>query len=115
MDAHAHAEERPGPSGEGTVVLDVGGTNGALIIFTTERMNGKEIEIRPVGHPWDGTHTAIRPRDLRDSVAFAGVFGSLPHGGYQARVKSSQGGVGSADTVDLTVNGGEITEVSWPT
>jgi methyl coenzyme M reductase gamma subunit len=85
-----------------------------VIIFTSELMDGEEIEIRPAGHPWDGTHTAIRPRDLRDSVAFAGVFGSLQAGTYQVRVKGSDAGQESVDTLDLTVHGGEITQLSWP-
>ncbi len=114
MDEHRHSEALPPPSGEGTVLLDVGGTRGALVIFTTELMDGKEIEIRPTGSPWGGTHTAVRQRNLRDSVAFAGVFGSLPEGGYQLRIKGGSRGSGSPGTVDLTVSGGEITEVSWP-
>lgn len=104
----------PGPSGEGTVVLEVGGSRGALVIFTTELMDGKEIEIRAAGQPWKGTHTAIRPRDLRDSVAFAGVFGSLPAGRYQARIKADGGRPEPADTVDVTVDGGGVTELRWP-
>jgi hypothetical protein len=112
---HHQPEALPGPSGQGTVVLDVGGTRGALILFTTEVLEGEEIEIRPSGGPWDGTHTAVRRRDLRDAVAFAGVFGSLPAGEYQVRIKDpAQEQFGSRTTVDVTVAGGEVTERFWP-
>ena len=112
---HHQPEALPGPSGQGTVVLDVGGNRGALILFTTEVLEGEEIEIRPVGGQWDGIHTAVRRRDLRDAVAFAGVFGSLPAGEYQGRIKGP-----TADqpdprtTVEVTVAGGEVTERFWP-
>jgi hypothetical protein len=105
----------PPPSGEGTVVLDVGGTMGALVILVTGALDGEEIEIRHAGGAWEGTHTAVRRRHLRDSVVFAGVFGSLPAGDYQARVRGgAPGQPGPATTVDLTVTGGEITQMDWP-
>jgi hypothetical protein len=112
---HHHSEALPGPSGQGTVVLDVGGTRGALILFTTEVLEGEEIEIRPVGGQWEGTHTAVRRRDLRDAVAFAGVFGSLPAGEYQVRIKGpTPERSGPRTTVDVTVAGGHVTERFWP-
>jgi hypothetical protein len=114
MGAHQHAEELPPPSGEGTVVLDVGGTKGALILFTPESFEGKEIEIRPLGAPWDGTHTAVRRRDLRDSVAYAGLFGSLPEGSYQARIKGCSASEPGSTILDLELHGGEVTQMNWP-
>jgi hypothetical protein len=112
---HHQSEALPGPSGQGTVVLDLGGTRGALILFTTEALEGEEIEIRPVGGQWDGTHTAVRRRDLRDAVAFAGVFGSLPAGEYQVRIKGPVADQpGPRTTVEVTVAGGEVTERLWP-
>jgi hypothetical protein len=114
-------EAEPGPSGEGTVVLDIGGDRGAAIIFTPGELSGEEIEIRPADRPWDGTHTAIRPRDLRDTVAHAGVFGSLPAGPYQLRIRNGGPagggpvGGGSEPVVDLVVVGGEVAQLEWPT
>ncbi len=115
MHHHPQPEAVPGPSGQGTVVLDVGGTRGALILFTTDALEGEEIEIRPMGGRWDGTHTAVRRRDLRDAVAFAGVFGSLPEGEYQVRIKGPNADrAGPRTTVDVAVAGGEVTERFWP-
>ncbi|MGD0391803.1 MAG: phospholipase [Acidimicrobiales bacterium] len=114
MDGHRHVEAPLAPSGEGTVVLDLGGTRGALVIFTPEQLSGEEIEIRPAAGPWDGTHTAVRQRDLRHAVAFAGVFGSLPAGSYQVRIKGGPDRTVCGTTLDLEVTGGEVTQLHWP-
>lgn len=115
MGTHQHAEAPLPPSGEGTVVLDVGGTRGAVIIFTDEPMAGEELEIRALGREWDGTHTAVRQRDLRDAVAYAGVFGSLEAGQYQVRIKGrATDHAGSATTLDVEVAGGEVAQLHWP-
>jgi hypothetical protein len=112
--AHARAEVDLGPSGEGTVVLDIGGDKGAAIIFTPGELVGQEIEIRPEGQPWIGTHTAVRARDLRDAVAHAGVFGSLRAGRYQLRIRQSDPVQAEAEpVVDLLVVGGEVAQLTW--
>lgn len=115
MHTHVDTEAQLAPSGEGTVVLDVGGTRGAAVIFTTTALAGVEIEIRPVDGPWDGTHTAVRRRDLRDGVAYAGVFGSLPEGSYHLRVRQEGGGPSGDPAVELRVAGGEVVQLEWPT
>src|ERR1700722_15477253 len=98
------------PSGEGTVVLDIGGGRGAAVLFTPASLAGRELEIRPAGAPWMGTHTGVRQRARRDGSCFAAVFGSLPAGRYQVRVR----GTDSGPAVDLVVSGGAIAEYSWP-
>jgi hypothetical protein len=115
MEAHAATEVVPEHSGEGTVVLDIGGTRGAAIVVTPGSLAEFEIEIRPAGGRWDGTHTGIRRRDLRDSVAYAGVFGSLEAGAYQLRLRGvTAGGPGAGTVLEVTVTGGEIAQVEWP-
>jgi hypothetical protein len=96
-------------------MVDVGGANGALVMFAPPQLDGHEIEIRRSGRPWDGTHTAVRRRDLPDHVAFAGVFGTLPAGDYELRIKGATGNAptGPADT-RLTINAGEVTQAEWP-
>ncbi len=116
--ARAGSTGEPGlaPSGEATVMLDIGGTRGAAIIFTPADLVGAEIEIRPVGTAWNGTHTGIRRRDLRDAVAHTGVFGSLEAGEYQVRLRGVSADRPDAGViVDLAVAGGEITQLEWPT
>ena len=115
MGTHAAVEPVPAPSGEGTVVLDIGGTRGAAVVYTPGSLVGAEIEIRRAGRPWDGTHTAVRRRDLRDTAAYAGVFGSLEAGAYQLRLRGIEARRGEgASVVDLDVTGGQITQLEWP-
>jgi hypothetical protein len=96
-------------------MVDVGGAFGALVVFAPESMHGVEIEIRRVGQVWDGTHTAVRRRDLRDGIAFAGVFGSLPEGDYALRLRGSDGQpVRDSADLRLTVTGGAVTDARWP-
>jgi hypothetical protein len=83
----AVVDEGPlGTSDPGSVVLDIGGDAGALVVVTTEELHYKEIEIRVVGEPWAGAHTAIRERRQGSRVQFAGVFPRLDAGLYELRV-----------------------------
>ena len=102
-------ESQPGPSGFGSVVADVGQDVGALVVYLPASTLGREVEIRPLGKPWDGTHTAIRQRHLykRNTVA-AGFFGSLCAGRYELRLRD-----GPSSIIQVDVLGAEITEMSW--
>jgi hypothetical protein len=113
---HGHGtEELPPPSGEASVVLDVGGPYGALVVLAPERLEGTEIEIHRVDRPWDGTHTAVRRRDLRDTVAYAGVFGRLLAGRYELRIVGGDPDPAAHPAlVRVTVTGGEVTQAAWP-
>jgi hypothetical protein len=115
MGPHTFIEPALEPSGEGSVVLDIGGTKGAAIVFAPGRLAGIEIEIRRADGPWDGTHTAIRRRDLRHAVAYAGVFGSLEAGAYQLRLRGQPDHRPHTEMVmDLQIRGGEIAQLEWP-
>jgi len=114
MGAPTAVEAALQPSGEGTVVLDIGGTRGAAIVYTPATLDGLEIEIRRAGQPWDGTHTAVRRRDLREAVAYAGVFGSLEAGSYQLRLRGGDGRNDDRPVLDLTVVRSQIAELQWP-
>ena len=115
---HAHhggdgpgAEGPLGPSGEASVVLDIGAHAGALVLYTSEDLAGAEIEIRPGEGPWLGTHTAVRARHVGSRVLHAGVFGSLAPGPYDLRLKG--GGPGSFD-LTVEVVAGAVTEAAVP-
>ena len=77
------------------MVLDIGPHAGALVVYTDVDLAGEEIEIRPGAGTWRGTHTAVRERHVGGQVLHAGVFGSLPAGPYDLRLKG--GGPGSFD------------------
>jgi hypothetical protein len=107
--AHVHTvEAQHGPSGPASVMADIGGDIGAAVLYTPETLLGSEIEIRPAGHEWDGTHTAVRERRLRDSVRYAGYFASLGAGRYEVRLRGD-----TSCQVELVVRGGEVAEVTW--
>jgi hypothetical protein len=109
---HAQGPEGPlGPSGEASVVLDIGPHAGALVVYTDEDLAGDEIEIRPDGGPWLGAHTAVRARHVGGGVLYAGVFGSLAPGSYELRLKG--GGPGSFELA-AEVAAGSVTESRVP-
>lgn len=99
-------EQLPAPSEPGSVVLDIGGDIGAAIVAAPASLAGVEIEIRPRGAIWDGTHVAVRARHLADRVMHAAVFESLPQGGYEVRVRTP-GHQGLTGTFE--VEGGRVT------
>jgi hypothetical protein len=106
---HQHTVEAVhGPSGAASVLADIGGTVGAAVLYVPESLAGLEIEIRPTGGEWDGTHTAVRERHLRASVIWAAFFGSLPAGRYELRVRAD-----GRRVRELEVCGGHVAEVSW--
>jgi hypothetical protein len=103
---HQHTHEA---SVTGSVVLELGGDTGALIIYTGRESHGREIDISPVepaGAP--RTHSAVRERRVRDGVFFSAVYPELPAGTYTVW----------ADPVtpvgEVTVLGGVVVEFAWP-
>lgn len=104
------AEALPPPSGEGTVVLDIGGDIGAAIVYFEAAHEHDEIEIRPAGSAWAGAHTAVRPRHLGATVRYAAVYATLHDGDYELRPCGGD----PAPALSLTVRGGRVTEADWP-
>ena len=104
-------EPAPPPSQEASVVLDIGGDIGAAVVYCPAELSGTEIEIRGIGLEWTGVHTAVRERRLRRGVQYAAVFGALPAGSYELRLR---GDPSSVPVARFAVSGGEITMASWP-
>ena len=98
----------PGPSGPGSVVIDIGGDVGAAVIVMPETRDGTEIEIAPEGRDWDGTHTMVRLRHLPAGVVHAGVFGALREGHYRVRIRSARPATKAVET-GFEVRGGQVT------
>ena len=108
MSAGAHPHHTLAPSGQGTVVLNIGAGVGALVIHMPGRLNGHEIEVSPVRDPAVRTHAAVRARYVRGGVLWSVVIDSLPAGRY----------VVWRDPVtplaEVDVAGGTVTEFRWP-
>ena len=65
-----------GPSGPGTVVMDVGGDIGALVLYTPAGMDGREIEISRDGDPGARrTHARVRLRHMPAATTYAARSG----------------------------------------
>lgn len=107
---HPH-EDTSGPSDAGSVVLDIGPGAGAAVVMTPDSMDGAEIEIRHAGEAWLGTHMAVRPRHGAGDTRYAAVFGSLPQGTYEFRVR---GVVHTTPALSLEVEEGGVASAHWP-
>jgi hypothetical protein len=88
-------------------VLDIGGDVGAAVVRTPAILDGSELEIRPVGAPWDGTHTVVRHRG---PGCYAALFPAVRRGDYEIRIRW----VGPSPVLALTVQGGRVTTALWP-
>lgn len=66
----------------GSLALDIGPGNGALIIYPDERFRGREIEISRHGGHGHRVHTGVHERRSGAGALLTAVFGSLPAGAY---------------------------------
>jgi hypothetical protein len=109
-----------GPSGPGTVVLDLGAGVGALVLYTPAGLDGREIEISREGYQGAScptasgrpgvrrTHSRVRPRHTAAGTRYAAVYPGLPEGRYTiwAGPRDQAGSV--------VIEGGRVTNWSWP-
>ena len=103
------AETSPGPSRPGSVVLDIGGDVGALIILTPAEMAGREIHVSPLGQPETARgHAEVRERRLGPEDCHAAVYPELRAGDYIIWQDPHT----PAGTV--RIHGGTITSYRWP-
>jgi hypothetical protein len=73
-------EQAAGPSGSGTVMLELGPGIGALVLRTPAELDGAEIELsRPDG---GRTHSRVRPRHTGSGTSYAAVYPALAAGEY---------------------------------
>lgn len=70
------------PKQTGPVVLDIGEDTGAVIVYTSECLLGREIEVSPIDNAARRTHTEVLERRFGGRVEFAAVFAELPAGRY---------------------------------
>ena len=97
-----------GPTGAGSVILDLGGSVGALILATPPELHGQEIEISPAdgGAGTRRTHAMVRRRETGAGSSYAAVYPGLAAGAYTVwRTASTPGGT-------IVVEGGQVTRFS---
>jgi hypothetical protein len=96
---HAHTMA---PSGDGTVVVDIGDDVGALVLYTTAAQHGSEIDIERVDSG-QRSHVAVRRRHLSTGTAYAAVYPALAAGDYRLHLP--------AGPRPVTITGGTVNEV----
>ena len=74
--------EPAGPTGSGTVVLELGPGAGALVLNTPPELNGAEIDISLAGSDNRHTHSVVRPRHVAGGTQYAAIYPSLFPGRY---------------------------------
>lgn len=89
-------------------MLNIGGPIGALIIHTTAREHGHEIEISPADRPEQRQHAAVRARYVRGGVTYCVVIDSLAEGRYSIWAD------GPDPLAEVAVRGGAVAEFTWP-
>lgn len=90
-----------------SLVVDIGGDIGALVVIAPQVLENAEIEICPVVSRVR-THTVVRARQLPGGdVVYAGVFPSVPAGEYTLLEW------GPMPEKPVTVDGGSVTQINW--
>jgi hypothetical protein len=102
-------ESAAGPSGPGTVVLELGPGVGALVLHTPAELDGREIEISPEEAVTSRrTHSMVRPRHMTTGTRYAAVYPDLAAGPYTIWA-DEQNPAGR-----VVIAGGRVTNWSWP-
>ena len=102
-----HASHLTGPTGPGSVVLELGENIGALILATPPDLAGHEIDISPhAGGP--RTHSLVRERHTASRTSYAAVYPVLTAGEYTVwREDGTPAG-------QVTIRGGQASHFRWP-
>ena len=106
-------------AGQGSVLLDIGGEIGALVVSMPAEMEGEEVEIRPAAghhaahHHQHGhthhPHVAVVNRPVAGGLLPSLVFPEVPEGPYGLGLKDSD-----ETTLRVEVVGGQVTTTAWP-
>jgi hypothetical protein len=89
------------PSREGSVVLDIGGRVGALVVMAGADRSGAELELTPADGRRAKVHSEVRPRRLGPGERYAAVFPQLLAGDYEVEETGQR----------ISVGGGMLTVV----
>lgn len=109
--SHDHKEAgRGGATGEnrprgGPVVLDIGGTIGALIVQLGPAALGTELHVRRPGTSGSTIHTGVWPRRIGTDDVIVAVFPELESGPWAILTADGQ------EAAFVAVTGGEVTTV----
>lgn len=90
-----------------SLVLDIGGEIGALVIHADPRMDGQEIELSPADDDTARFHNMVHPRSVSGGLVHNAVFPAITQGEYTVW--------SDTDTRHgtVTIRGGEVTDYRW--
>jgi hypothetical protein len=100
-----YIDEGPSDGPADALVLDIGGSVGALVLYSDEACLGLEIDLTPAGAPRSHhMHTMIRRRRAVDREFIAGVYPELVEGVYTVW------GIDDRPLGEVTIVGGQVSE-----
>jgi len=102
MSAEPVARPHPEP-----VVLEIGGTLGALVVYSVPELLDTPIEISPTGHDGERAHQHVLERPLPTGTAYAAVFDKIEDGSYTLWMHDQP------RERDVAIRGGGVTEIRW--
>jgi hypothetical protein len=97
---------RPHPE---PVVLDIGGSNGALIVYADAALIDTPVEVSPTGSDDARFHQHVLERPMPEGSSYAAVFDKVTEGSYTLWCK------GEPRVRELAITGGAVAEVDWTT
>jgi hypothetical protein len=89
------------PSWDGSVVLDIGGDVGALILHTSFACAGDEIDLLPDDTHAPHVHSAVRKRRTSQGSSFAAVYPQLKAGSYTIEGTTQRVAIAGGRVVEL--------------
>jgi hypothetical protein len=99
-------------AGQGSVLLDIGGDVGALVVEMPASLAGVEVEIRPRAAGTDRSvhlpHVAVVDRPVGGRSVPSLVFPEVVQGDYDLLLKGSE-----HVEMGVSVSGGDVTTTSW--
>jgi len=102
MSAEPVARPHPEP-----VVLEIGGTLGALVVYSVPELLDTPIEISRTGHDGERAHQHVLERPLPTGTAYAAVFDKIEDGSYTLWMHDQP------RERDVAIRGGGVTEIRW--
>jgi hypothetical protein len=89
------------------VVLDIGGTLGALIVHAGADLLDTPIELSRAGRDAERVHQHVLERPLPAGTAYAAVFDKIEEGAYTLWMRDE------VRARDVRVEAGSVTELYW--
>jgi hypothetical protein len=107
---HSHSHKENPHAGQGSVLLDIGGAVGALVVAMPDDLVGVEIEARPVpDRPGHLPHVEVLRRPAPTGEVCSAVFAELPAGRYELYERPA-----GPVRLRATVTGGRVGFADWP-